>query len=100
MQGLNFIAIDFEIATGKRASICEAGICIVRDGKIAGTRSWLVRPEGNYYSAGASRRQLLQLLEHADTWHSPPRHGGCAGVSRSMEEYITLSKGLPCTCRP
>ena len=49
MQGLNFIAIDFETATGKRASICEAGICIVRDGKIAGTRSWLVRPEGNYY---------------------------------------------------
>ena len=50
MQEVNFIAIDFETATGKRASICEAGICVVRDGKIAETRSWLVRPEGNYYS--------------------------------------------------
>ena len=39
MQGVNFIAIDFETATGKRASICEAGICVVRDGKIVGTRS-------------------------------------------------------------
>ena len=50
MQGINFIAIDFETATGKRASICEAGICVVRNGKIAGTRSWLVRPQGNLYS--------------------------------------------------
>ena len=58
MQGINFIAIDFETATGKRASICEAGICVVRDGEIVETRSWLVRPQGN-----------LQLLEHADSRH-------------------------------
>ena len=50
MQGKNYIAIDFETATGKRASICEAGICVVRDGKIVETRSWLVRPQGNSYS--------------------------------------------------
>lgn len=50
MQGINFIAIDFETATAKRASICEAGICVVRDGMIAETRSWLVRPQGNIYS--------------------------------------------------
>ena len=47
---MNFIAIDFETATGKRASICEVGICVVRNGEIAETRSWLVQPEGNYYS--------------------------------------------------
>ena len=50
MQGINFIAIDFETATGKRASICEVGICVVRDGKVVETRSWLVRPQGNSYS--------------------------------------------------
>ena len=50
MQGINFIAIDFETATGKRASICEAGICVVRNGEIVETRSWLVRPQGNRYS--------------------------------------------------
>ncbi len=48
-QGLNFIAIDFETATSMRASICEAGICVVCDGKIQETRSWLVRPFGNLY---------------------------------------------------
>lgn len=34
IEGLNFIAIDFETATGKRASICEVGICVVRNGEI------------------------------------------------------------------
>ncbi|MCQ2375934.1 MAG: 3'-5' exonuclease [Salinivirgaceae bacterium] len=49
-NGLNFIAIDFETATSKRASICEAGICVVKNGKVIETQSWLVRPENNYYS--------------------------------------------------
>lgn len=50
MNSLDFIAIDFETATGKRASICEAGICLVKDGKVAETKSWLVRPKDNVYS--------------------------------------------------
>jgi len=50
MSDINFIAIDFETATAQRASICEAGICVVKGGKIAETRSWLVRPEDNRYS--------------------------------------------------
>ena len=50
MQGIDFIAIDFETATGQRASICEAGICVVRNSKIVETRSWLVQPPGNYYN--------------------------------------------------
>ncbi len=50
MEGLDFIAIDFETATAKRASICEAGICVVKDGEIVETKSWLVRPEDNVYS--------------------------------------------------
>lgn len=48
-QDLNFIAIDFETATSQRASICEVGICVVRGGKVAESRSWLVCPEGNRY---------------------------------------------------
>ncbi|MBR6758126.1 MAG: 3'-5' exonuclease [Bacteroidaceae bacterium] len=49
MQDINFIAIDFETATSSRNSICEAGICVVRNGRIVETRSWLVRPKNNYY---------------------------------------------------
>lgn len=50
MQEINFIVIDFGTATGKRAFICEAGICVVRNGEIAGIRSWLVCSQGNRYS--------------------------------------------------
>lgn len=46
---INFIAIDFETVTSKLVSICEVGICIVRQEEIAETRSWLVRPEDNHY---------------------------------------------------
>ncbi len=46
---LNFIAIDFETATSKMSSVCEIGICVVRNGEVAETRSWLVRPEDNFY---------------------------------------------------
>lgn len=49
MNCRNFIAIDFETATAKRSSVCEIGICVVRGGEVAETRSWLVRPEDNFY---------------------------------------------------
>lgn len=46
---INFLAIDFETATSSRTSVCEVGICVVRNGEVAETRSWLVRPEDNRY---------------------------------------------------
>lgn len=50
MNKQSFIAIDFETATGKRSSICEVGICVVRDGDILETKSWFVQPEDNTYA--------------------------------------------------
>lgn len=49
IKNINFIAIDFETATSSRTSVCEVGICVVRNGEVAETRSWLVRPEDNRY---------------------------------------------------
>lgn len=46
---INFIAIDFETATSRRASVCEIGICVVRNGIVSETKSWPVRPEDNRY---------------------------------------------------
>lgn len=45
----SFLAIDFETANARPASICEVGICVVREGEVVETRSWLVQPEDNYY---------------------------------------------------
>jgi DNA polymerase-3 subunit epsilon len=41
---MEFIAIDFETANEKRNSACALGIAVVKDGKITGHRSWLIRP--------------------------------------------------------
>lgn len=49
ISDLNFIAIDFETATSKMFFVCEVGICVIRNGEVAETRSWLVRPEDNLY---------------------------------------------------
>lgn len=74
MQGLNFIAIDLNTATGKHASVCEAGICLVRAGEIRETRSWLVRPQGNYYSYwnmqthGIRPEDTINSLEFPEIW--------------------------------
>ena len=68
MDGLNSIAIDFETATGKRASICEVGICVVRNEEIAETRSWLVQPEDNLYSYW---NMQCHGITPEDTAHSP-----------------------------
>lgn len=71
MNELNFIAIDFETANNSRASICEAGICVVKDGKVADTRSWLVRPDGNEYSYWNIRVHGIRPEDTADAPEFP-----------------------------
>lgn len=41
---LDFCAIDFETATHERNSACEMGICIVENGEIVETKTWLIKP--------------------------------------------------------
>ena len=87
MQGTNFIAIDFETATGRRASVCEAGICAVRNGKIAETRSWLVRPQGNMYSYWNIQ---IHGIRPSDTARSPEFPEVWAEISEYLKECPVL----------
>lgn len=41
---LDFCAIDFETATHERNSACEMGICLVENGEIVETKTWLIKP--------------------------------------------------------
>lgn len=41
---LDFCAIDFETATHERNSACEMGICLVENGMIVETKTWLIKP--------------------------------------------------------
>ncbi len=67
-MAVNFVAIDFEIANSKRSSICEVGVCVVRDGKVVETRSWLVQPEDNCYWW---RLTHIHGIRPKDTEHAP-----------------------------
>ena len=87
MQGINFIAIDFETATRKRASICEAGICVVRNGKVAETRSWLVRPEGNYYSYW---NMQIHGIRPSDTENAPEFPEIWTKITENLDECPVL----------
>lgn len=44
MNGLTFTAIDFETANTERVSACSVGLCVVDNGIITNTKSFLVRP--------------------------------------------------------
>ena len=87
MPGLDFIAIDFETATGRRASVCEAGVCVVRDGRIAETRSWPVRPQGNMYSYW---NMQIHGIRPGDTEQSPEFPEVWAEISGYINEVPVL----------
>jgi len=41
---MDFVTLDFETATETRDSPCEIGLTFVKDGKVAETKSWLIKP--------------------------------------------------------
>ncbi len=47
MEKVNFVAIDFETATAEMP--CQLGIVVVRSGKIAEEKEFLIKPPGNKY---------------------------------------------------
>lgn len=47
---LDFAAIDFETANGKRTSVCSVGVVIVREGKVVEKIYRLIKPYPNYYA--------------------------------------------------
>ena len=47
---MNFTAIDFETATGKRYSACAIGIISVKNGKVIDEYNSLIQPPDNEYS--------------------------------------------------
>lgn len=87
IEGLNFIAIDFETATGSRASICEAGICEVHDGLIVDTCSWLVQPPFNQYSYFNT---LIHGIRPEDTAGSPAFPEVWQHIARRLEATPVL----------
>lgn len=53
--GIDFVAIDFETATGNYNSACSLGIAVVRDLEVAETWYHTFQPPYNYYEEGNVR---------------------------------------------
>ena len=74
LREASFAALDFETATGSRASACALGISLVDDGQITGGRTWLIRPPGNEYDPyntmihGIGPQDTVNAPELPDVW--------------------------------
>ncbi len=102
---IDFIALDFETATGERNSACELGICIVENGEIKKTESWLIKPPSypyfNHHNVnvhGITPEDVKNAPTFADVWHElePIMYGNLmlahnasfdAGVLRSCLDH-------------
>ncbi|TWT80958.1 DNA polymerase III subunit epsilon [Planctomycetes bacterium CA13] len=70
----NFIAIDFETANRRSDSACQLAAVVVRDGEIAESKMWMIRPEPFYFSPfnidihGISPDQVSEQPNFAEHW--------------------------------
>lgn len=92
LAGLDFVAIDFETANPKRASVCQIGIAMVRSGVVTKqATSYVLPPPGHEHFAdrniaihGITRRTLNNAAPDKITdWPN------------TLERIIKFSKGLP-----
>lgn len=90
LAGLDFVAIDFETANPKRASVCQIGIAMIRGGEVTKkATSYVMPPPGHEHFAdrniaihGITRRTLNNATE-------------CPPWPDVLERIIKFSKGLP-----
>jgi len=87
LPGLDFTAIDFEAANSDRASACAIGVTTVRDGIIAGTESWLIRPH-----TGQESFDKYAVRVHGIT---PEMTADAASLEESMFKLGSPDRGRP-----
>ena len=69
-----FAAIDFEIANGKRSSICSIGVAIIEDNKVIDSVYMLVRPYPNFYTRfttaihGITMQDTIDSPDFEEAW--------------------------------
>ena len=116
---INFAAIDFETANGKRTSVCSVGVVIVREGKITNKIYRLIRPCPNYYTQwttavhGLTYADTEEAEDFPDVWaeikplidglplvaHNSPFDEGCLKAVHELYEMTYPNYKFYCTCR-
>ncbi len=81
----DFVAIDFETANAERWSACSVGLIVVRDGRIAESTEFLIKPVGPYWDPkteplesffdgynvmlhGISERDVIDAPNFSEVW--------------------------------
>jgi DNA polymerase-3 subunit epsilon len=72
---MDFVALDFETATSARDSACEIGLAWVRNGQVAESGSWLIKPPSypyfDYWNTrvhGIRPQDVAQAPTFAELW--------------------------------
>lgn len=71
----DFVAVDFETATGEKNSICAVGIVVVKNLKITKKLTFLVQPPGNIYWKNNSKIHFIDETKtknkknFGELWH-------------------------------
>jgi DNA polymerase-3 subunit epsilon len=65
---MNFTAIDFETANGKRNSACSVGVVRVENGEIVMSKDWLISPPEMYFHP---MNVSIHGITEADVMNSP-----------------------------
>ena len=84
-----FAAIDFEIANGKRSSICCIGVAIIEDNKVIDSVYTLVRPYPNFYTRFTT---AIHGITMQDTIDSPDFEEAWARISHWLPITVLLTK--------
>jgi DNA polymerase-3 subunit epsilon len=116
---IDFAAIDFETANGKRTSVCAVGVVVVRGGEIAESLYTLIRPRPNYYSRfttaihGITYHDTIEAPDFSEVWqliapridglelvaHNSPFDEGCLRAVFELYGMPYPDYRFHCTCR-
>jgi DNA polymerase-3 subunit epsilon len=87
-----FVALDFETAKGDRASACQIGLVLFRDGEIVETYESLIQPPGNEYFYQNMR---VHGITPAHTENSPKFIDIWPHISRLIENRVVVAHNAP-----
>lgn len=99
IPGLDFVAIDFELANPKHSSICQIGLVKVRDGVLGKTHTHFVMPPPGHQNFG--QRQIdvhgitRRMIDGADGWDLMlPRLEAFAGDLPLVAHNVTAERSM------
>jgi DNA polymerase-3 subunit epsilon len=99
IPGLDFVAIDFELANPKHSSICQIGLVKVRDGVLGKTHTHYVMPPPGHQHFGdrqiAVHHITRRMIDGADGWDLMlPRLAAFAGDLPLVAHNVTAERSM------